>query len=52
VLEDHDKQMRMTFKQSVKNNFMHKIVNNQIEENLINYTERPKEMNMYRKEVV
>lgn len=44
--------MRMTFKQSVKNDFINKIVHNQVDEKLVNYTERPKEMNMYRKEVV
>lgn len=42
----------MTFKQSIKHNFVNKIVFNKLEQNLINYTAQPKEQVHHRKEII
>lgn len=52
MLDEHDKQQRMTFKESVKHNFINKIVRQQVEEKLINYSKEPKEHQNYRKSII
>ncbi len=41
MLYEHDKSLKMTIKESIKHNFVEKIVNNQIDELKINYQEDP-----------
>lgn len=41
ILEEHEKSMRMSFKESIKHNFVEKVVSNKIEDGLVNYQERP-----------
>lgn len=52
VLEEHDRQQRMTFKQSIRHNFISKIVKQQIDSSLVNYHPQPKEHHTQRKEIV
>jgi hypothetical protein len=52
LIEERDRSLKMTMRQSIKQNFVEKIVYKQIDEEKVNYQEDPHEYNEYRKEIV